>query len=116
MSNSWSCLCSAQSRNLRNLRIPKLHANLKIVHWVLVRGTVAQSRDRAARCAQSRDSAISVACTIEPFEFPSYIKVRDVRNKLLAAPSSTVAEKVTLQFLLAYCILLFFFFLTETTP
>ena len=54
-----------------------------------------QSRDCAApHCAisrsrgtgaQSRDSAISVACTIEfePFEFPSYIKVRDVRNKLL---------------------------------
>ena len=33
--------------------------------------------------AQSRDSAISVAYTIEPFEFPSYIKVRDVCNKLL---------------------------------
>jgi len=37
------CICSAQSRNLR-------------------------------------DCAISVACTIEPFEFPSYIKVRDVGN------------------------------------
>ena len=33
--------------------------------------------------AQSWDSAISVACIIEPFKFPSYIKVRDVRNKLL---------------------------------
>jgi len=33
--------------------------------------------------AQYRHSAISVACTIEPFEFPSYIKVTDVRNKLL---------------------------------
>jgi len=33
--------------------------------------------------AQSRDSTISVMCTFEPFEFPSYIKVRDVRNKLL---------------------------------
>ena len=33
--------------------------------------------------AHSRDSAISVACTIEPNEFPSYIKVRDVCNKLL---------------------------------
>ena len=33
--------------------------------------------------AQSGDSAISVVCTIEPFEFPSCIKVRDVRNKLL---------------------------------
>jgi len=33
--------------------------------------------------AQSGDSAISIVCTIEPFEFPSYIKVRDVRNKLL---------------------------------
>jgi len=32
---------------------------------------------------QSWDSTISFACTIEPFEFPSYIKVRDVRNKLL---------------------------------
>ena len=32
---------------------------------------------------QSQDSAISVACTIEPFEFSSYIKVRDVCNKLL---------------------------------
>ena len=82
MSNSWSCSCSVQSRNLRHLeialrilRIPKLRANLEIARWVLVRGTVAQSRDR--------DSAISVACTIEPFEFPSHIKVRDVRNKLL---------------------------------
>jgi len=42
----------------------------------------AISRSRST-VAQSRDSAISVACTIEPFEFPSYIKVRDVRNKLL---------------------------------
>ena len=33
--------------------------------------------------AQSRDSTVSVVCTIEPFEFPSYIRVRDVRNKLL---------------------------------
>jgi len=56
----------------------------------------AQSRDCAAHSQnpeiahQSRDCAapvrnleISVVCTIEPFEFPSYIKVRDVRNKLL---------------------------------
>ena len=51
-----------------------------------------QSRDCVApvrnleivqHCAQSGDSEISVVCTIEPFEFPSYIKVRDVRNKLL---------------------------------
>jgi len=49
-----------------------------------------QSRDCAApvcnleiarhQCAILR---FSVACTIEPFEFPLYIKVRDVRNKLL---------------------------------
>jgi len=61
------------------LRILKLHANLEIAYWVYailrLRGT----------SAQSRDSTISVACTIEPFEFPSYmyIKVRDVCNKLL---------------------------------
>jgi len=65
---NWSCICSAQSGNL---------CNLEIAHWVyaILRlcGTSAQSRDRA----------ISVACIIEPFKFPSYIKVRDVRNKLL---------------------------------
>jgi len=32
---------------------------------------------------QSRDHAISVACTIEPFEFPLCIKVRNVHNELL---------------------------------
>ena len=68
-------ICSAQSRNLHNL---------EIAHWVYaisrLRGISAQ--DRSTR-AQSRDSAISVACTIEPFEFPSYIKVRYVCNKLL---------------------------------
>ena len=52
------CLCSAQSRNLRNLkialcilRILKLRANLKIAHWVYaisrLHSTSAQSRDRA---------------------------------------------------------------------
>jgi len=48
----------------------------------IARHQCAISRSRGTG-AQSRDSAISVACTIEPFEFPSYIKVRDVRNKLL---------------------------------
>ena len=62
---------------LRILRIPKLRANLEIAHWVY-----AISRLRGTS-AQSRDSTISVACTIEPFEFPSYTKVRDVCNKLL---------------------------------
>ena len=84
-----------QSRNLRNLeitlhilRIPKLRANLEIAHWVyamtleIARHWRAMSRSRDTG-AQSRDRVISVACTIEPFEFPSYIKVRDVRNKLL---------------------------------
>jgi len=73
-----------QSGNLRNLeialcilRIPKLRANLEIAHWVY-----AISRLHGTS-AQSRDSAISIACKIEPFEFPLYIKVRDVRNKLL---------------------------------
>ena len=40
------------------------------------------SRSRSTG-AQSGDSEISVVCTIEPFDFPSFIKVRDVRNKLL---------------------------------
>jgi len=48
---------------------------------------IAQHRCAISRLrstsAQSRDSAISVACPIEPIEFPSYIKVRDVCNKLL---------------------------------
>ena len=65
----------------------------------------AQSRDRAAHsqnpeiACQSRDCVApvrnleiawhwctiprTVACTIEPIKFPSYIKVRDVFNKLL---------------------------------
>jgi len=106
-------MCSAQSRNLCNLkialrilRIPKLRTNLEIAHWVYaisrLRGTIAQSRDRTApvrnleiarhQCAilrshgtgaQSQDSITSVACTIGPFGFPSYIKVRDIHNKLL---------------------------------
>ena len=42
----------------------------------------AISRSRGTS-AQSRDSTISIACTIEHFEFPSYIKVRDICNKLL---------------------------------
>jgi len=79
MSDYTCCLniCSTQSGNLHILRIPKLRANLEIAHWVY-----AISRSRSTS-AQSRDSTISVACTIEPFEFPSYIKVRDVSNKLL---------------------------------
>ena len=82
---NWSVyICSAQSRNLRHLeialrilRILKLHANLEIAHWVY-----AISRLRGTG-VQSRDSTISVACIIEPFEFPSYIKVSDIHNKLL---------------------------------
>ena len=79
-----TCVCSAQSGNLRNLeialrilRIRKLRTNLEIAQWVY-----AISRSRGTG-AQSRDSAISVACTIEPIEFPLYIKVKDVCNKLL---------------------------------
>ena len=66
-----------QSGNLRNLRIRKLRTNLEIAQH-----QCAISRSRGTG-AQSRDSAISVACTIEPIEFPSYIKVRDICNKLL---------------------------------
>ena len=62
---------------LRILRIRKLRTNLEIAQH-----QCAISRSRGTG-AQSRDSAISVACTIEPIEFPSYIKVRDVCNKLL---------------------------------
>ena len=79
-----ACICSVKSGNLRNLeialrilRIRKLRTNLEIA-----RQQCAISRSRGTG-VQSRDSAISVACTIEPFEFPSSIKVRDVRNKLL---------------------------------
>ena len=81
---AYTHICSAQSGNLRNLeialrihRIRKLRTNLEIAQWVY-----AISRSRGTG-AQSRDSAISVACTSEPIEFPSYIKVRDVCNKLL---------------------------------
>jgi len=72
-----TCICSAQSGNLRNLeialrilRIRKLRTNLEIAQWVYaisrLRSTSAQSRDRTApvrnlEIAQSRDSAISVA-------------------------------------------------------
>ena len=71
---NWYNICSVQSRNLRNLkialcilRIRKLCANLEITrHW----------------CAISR-SHNSVACTIEPFEFPLCTKVRNVCNELL---------------------------------
>ena len=60
--------------------LQKLRTNLEIAQWGYaisrLHGTSAQSRGTSA---QSRDSAISVACTIEPFQLPSYIKVRDVR-------------------------------------
>ena len=67
-------LCNHVPRNLGICAISRLRCALGLGYAISrLRGT----------CAQSRDSAISVACTIEPFEFPSYIKVRDVRNKLL---------------------------------
>jgi len=90
-------ICFAQSRNLRNLEI-----TLRILRIPRLRTGFTQSRDCAApvcnpeiarhQCtiprscgtgAQSQDSAISVACTFEPFKFPSHIKVRDIHNKLL---------------------------------
>ena len=70
-----SCICSTQSRNLRNLEIAL----------------------RILRIPKLRDSAISVACTIEPFKFPSYSKVRDVRNKLLQLRRHFQCRECTLE-------------------
>ena len=75
--------CATQSRNLCNLENPEIVCQsrdcaLGLIAWHHC--TISRLRGTGA---QSGVSTISVACTIEPFEFPSYITVRDVRNKLL---------------------------------
>ena len=73
-------MCSAQSRNLRNLeitlcilRIPKLRANLEIAHWVYtmsrLRGTSAPSRDRAASVRNLEIAQFLLCAQLNPSSF-----------------------------------------------
>ena len=73
-------LISHHSRNLRNLkialcilRIPKLPANLKIVHWVYaisrLRGTSTQSRDRAALVCNLEIAQFLLRAQLNPSSF-----------------------------------------------
>jgi len=62
-------MCSAQFRNLRNLRIPKLRC---------------QSRDRVASVRNLETAQFLLRAQLNPLSFHrSYTKVRDVHNNLL---------------------------------
>jgi len=84
------CTCSVQSRNLHNFKIAQQNpetvcqsrdCTLGLRNFEIVRYQCAISRSQGTG-ALSQDRATSVACTIEPFEFPLCTKVRNVRKEL----------------------------------
>ena len=76
---SWDCAVHSQNPEIA---CQSRDCALGLRNLAIVQHHCAISRSRGTD-VQSQDSAISVACTIEPFKFPSYIKVTNIRNKLL---------------------------------